>query len=136
MGNVWSLTIRYTYESLWKHGWWKHFRSIFPSSRSQLIDFNCKLVVGNLCDGNIDPKFITVFLTRIFPHKDKIKNSFLIWENAGQRKPIFWNILSSGIKKDKLLKILHWRFCPYTGKYRAEKTRILTYFSLCIEKDR
>ena len=32
-------------------------------------------------------------LTRIFPYKDRIKDSVLIREYTGQRKPIFWDIL-------------------------------------------
>ena len=34
-------------------------------------------------------------LTLIFLYKDRIYASVLIWENAGQRKPVFWSILNS-----------------------------------------
>ena len=34
-------------------------------------------------------------LTLIFLYKDRIYASVLIWENTGQRKPLFWSILNS-----------------------------------------
>ena len=38
----------------------------------------------------------TCFLSHcIFPYKDRVYNSVLIWENTGQRKPIFLHILHS-----------------------------------------
>ena len=37
-----------------------------------------------------------------------------IWENTGQRKPVFWR-----------------RFCPYKEKYESEKTSDLAYFAQC-----
>ena len=34
-------------------------------------------------------------LVRIFPYKDRTFGFVFIWENTGQRKPIFWQFFSS-----------------------------------------
>ena len=36
-------------------------------------------------------------LTRTFPYYEKLFNVFLIRENTGQRKPVFWHILPSKV---------------------------------------
>ena len=42
-------------------------------------------------------------LTGIFLHKDRIYDSALIRENAGQRKPVFLHILRCAIKTANLI---------------------------------
>ena len=38
------------------------------------------------------------YLDRIFQYKNRIKDSVLIRENTGHRKPVFWHILRSELK--------------------------------------
>ena len=56
-------------------------------------------------------------LPRIFSYKDRIKDSVLMWENAGQRKPEFWHILRSNTNFWKYIELTHnsQLHVPYPG---------------------
>ena len=72
-------------------------------------------------------------LTRIFPNKNRIEDSVLIWENTGQRKLVFCHILHSVTiynfdeHEDWPFNGYNQRFCPYAEKYGSEETPIYPF---------
>ena len=76
-------------------------------------------------------------LTLIFPNKNRIEDSVLIWENTGQRKLVFCHILHSvtiynfNEYEDWPFNGYNQRFCPYAEKYGSEETPIYPFFAQC-----
>ena len=48
---------------------------------------------------------IRAFFDRIFPYKDRIEDSILIWKYTGQKKPVFWHNFESH-KTESIVQML------------------------------